>query len=397
MRETMTNDASRRRRRPSVGLGARATAALVAIFIAFGLCEIGVRALYPAPPEPAREPQIVYQTDPALGFVHVPNQVGFLDDGLATINALGLRGDLPEDPKPDGAVRVLAVGDSTTFGWGVGDRETYCAELERLLRHQFPERRIEVVNGGVAAYDLKRDYKLLERLAPRLKPDIVLVGLYWNDLPYEGVSPDGVRLAASTGIPAAVVPAAAGTTSPGTFRLGNQPSKWNRLLRSSRVLYTLRHAWLSAIAPTSAATNQVQWEMALLDGTQSPAIESAWADVKASLKQFRDLGAAQGFAVGVVTMPIRAQVEHEYPQAQYQTRVRAIADALGLFVVDPLPVFVQQLDRDQLFIPYDRIHFSALGNADLADAVFEAIRTRPEFEVPEQPVAGGGGPDGEVR
>lgn len=393
------SEGHRRTRRPSVGLGSRLAAALVAVVIAFGLCEIGVRVLYPAPPEPAREPQLLFQVDPEIGFTHVPNQMGFLDEGLATINALGLRGELPEVPKPAGTIRVLAVGDSMTFGWGVGDNQTWCAELERLLRHAFPGQHIEVVNAGVAAYDLAREYKTLKRLAPRLRPDIVLVGLFWNDLPYEGISPDGVRQAPEPASAATATTVAAVATNDGgrrTFRLGNQPSRWNRLLRSSRVLYTLRHAWLSAIAPTSAAENQVQWEMAVLQGQQSPAIESAWNAVKHSLKDIRDLGEAEGFATGVVTMPIRAQVEHEYPQAQYQSRVAAMADSLGMFVVDPLPIFASQQHRDQLFIPYDRMHFSPLGNAEVADAVFEVLRRRPEFQL-AAPAPIAGETDGQVR
>ena len=57
------------------------------------------------------------------------------------------------------------------------------------------------------------------------------------------------------------------------------------------------------------------------------------------------------FKVGVVIIPIRAQAEGSYPHAEYQTRARAIAESLGLFVVDPLPEFLSQPDRTSLFIP----------------------------------------------
>jgi hypothetical protein len=148
----------------------------------------------------------------------------------------------------------------------------------------------------------------------------------------------------------------------------------NRVLRSSRVLYVLRQMWAGTVAPTAAASNQLQWETALLEGRQSAAIDAAWLDVEQSLAEMRDLGAAGGFDVGVVTIPIRAQVERPHPNAAYQTRVRAMAERLGLFVVDPLPGFTAQPEPAPLFIPYDRMHFSALGNAQIAAAAFEALR-----------------------
>jgi lysophospholipase L1-like esterase len=364
----------------TVSLRAKLLAALLAIMVSFGLCELGARLVYPAPPEPAREPQISYQSDPNLGFIHVPNQSGYLDDGLATINSIGLRGDLPQLPKPGGEFRILAIGDSTTFGWGVMDDETYCAVLESLLRERFPARAIRVVNGGVGAYDLERSAGLLEHLGPQLQPDLVLVGAYWNDLPHEGVSPDGNEIGRRPSSPSnrGAGRAMAADGEPKPFRIGNQPSGLNRVLRQSRALFVIRHAWLAAVAPTEAADNLVQWEMALLEGRQSPAIDQGWAEIGRTLARIRGLGDRGGFAVGVVIIPIRAQVEGSYPHAAYQTRVSALAEEQGFFVVDPLPKLIAAPGRSGLFIPFDRMHLSAEGNALIAEAVFEVLRDRME-------------------
>lgn len=59
---------------------------------------------------------------------------------LVDTNSLGLRG--PE-PAP-GGTRVLAVGDSVTFGWGVADDESWPARLSGELG-------VTVLNGGVPA------------------------------------------------------------------------------------------------------------------------------------------------------------------------------------------------------------------------------------------------------
>jgi lysophospholipase L1-like esterase len=365
---------------PRIGILGKIGAASMAVVVSMVLCEIAARIMYPTPPEPMREPQIMYRADPEVGFIHVADQKGWQDDGLATINSLGLRGELPETPKPAGRLRVLAIGDSTTFGWGVADDETYVIQLERMLEEQMPGRSIDVINGGVGAYDLKHETRLLKHFAPTLEPDVVIVGLFWNDLPYELGSPDAASLpGAGSGAAGSSTPANANDRAARPFRLGNSPSGLNRTLRSIRSLYVLRHAWLAAIAPTNAADNLVRWEMALLEGKQSGAIDDAWKDIEVSLREIKALGDAGGFEVGVVIQPIRAQVEKSYPNAAYQTRVRAIAEGLGMFVIDPLPLFQAQQDRKSLFIPYDRMHFTGAGNAQVARAALDVLRARPVF------------------
>src|SRR5262252_1399109 len=75
--------------------------------IGLALCEIGARLLYPAPPDPTREPQIAYRYDPELRYVLVPNQKGWIDDGLVTVNSLGFRGREVVTPKPAGRLRIV--------------------------------------------------------------------------------------------------------------------------------------------------------------------------------------------------------------------------------------------------------------------------------------------------
>lgn len=353
-------------------------AVLLAVLVALGLTEVGIRTVAQAPPELTKEPQLLYQLRPEVGFLPSSTQQGWTGEGLTTINAMGLRGKLPETPAPADTVRILAVGGSTTFGWGVDDSETYPVELERLLAHEFRKRGVTVVNGGVTAYDLDHAARLLKQIAPVIQPQVVLVGVYWHDLPFDGLTPDGVARPDSGSGRSAISAGAAGRSA--AFHLGNQPSRWDRLVHSSQLVYALRHLWPSVVGASSVEVSP--WETALVEGQQSADVEKVWTATAAALKEIRDLGLSSGFTAGVVAMPIRAQLEADFPRADYQSRLREIADSLGLFVVDPLRLFAQQGNPDGVHIPYDRIHFSAQGNAEIADAAFEVLRVRPEFAPP---------------
>ena len=383
-------------RAPVIGLRARLIAIAIAVIVSLGLCELMARAMYPAPQDPTREPRILFQRRPGGFFLHVPGQRGWMDDGFVTVNALGLRGPEVETPKPSGTRRVLAIGDSTTFGLGVNDDGTYVAQLNARLGALGFEERWEAINGGVSGYNMTLASAFLKHMAPVIEPDVVLVGVFWNDLPYESISPDGEVPVLAPAIgetpsdsdgasePASAAVVNVDQVSDTPFRIGNQLSTANRFLRKSRLLYVLRQTWLSAIAPTDAANHEVRWEVALLEGNRSPAIDFAWHDLEGRLAGIRDLGRAGGYEVGVVAMPIRAQVEGSYPDAAYQARIAVIAGSLGLFVVDPLPRFLAHPEPSALFIPYDRMHYTALGNGEVAEAVFDAVGRRIAAREPAQ-------------
>jgi lysophospholipase L1-like esterase len=104
-------------------------------------------------------------------------------DTTVRINSRGYRDDEFAAEKDD-AFRVVAVGDSFTFGWGVDANQTYASRLEELLSRRVPSRRIEVINAGFAAgYSPDTYYLYVKREGLALKPDLVVVGVYvGNDL-----------------------------------------------------------------------------------------------------------------------------------------------------------------------------------------------------------------------
>src|SRR6202521_5424036 len=90
--------------------------------------------------------------DPRLSFVHAPFGHAFLMGADVAINSQGLRDKEYTLRKPSGTYRVMMLGDSTTFGWGVPVDATVAKILEQKLNAADLGRSFEVVNAGVGNY-----------------------------------------------------------------------------------------------------------------------------------------------------------------------------------------------------------------------------------------------------
>ncbi len=109
--------------------------------------------------------------------LHAPameeRQVQFYDfDYVARTNSMGLRGDeIP--PKRPGVLRVLAIGDSYVFGWGVNLADTWVAQLNAMFNGA--GREVEIINGGMLGNGPVEYAERAECLIPTVRPDLVLV------------------------------------------------------------------------------------------------------------------------------------------------------------------------------------------------------------------------------
>lgn len=99
-----------------------------------------------------------------------------------SINADGFRGALHPRKKPPGTVRLVGLGDSVMFGWGVDDGLDYLSVLERRLNEREPKTAWEVVNTAVPGYNTVMEVETLKRRGLAYAPDIVILGYCVNDL-----------------------------------------------------------------------------------------------------------------------------------------------------------------------------------------------------------------------
>lgn len=87
-------------------------------------------------------------------------------------------------PKPDGLFRVLCLGASTTHNRieHNGVVHSYPMHLESLLKSQFPEKAIEVINGGVGGYTTAEILIAFLLKLFEVQPDVIVIYHGYNDL-----------------------------------------------------------------------------------------------------------------------------------------------------------------------------------------------------------------------
>jgi lysophospholipase L1-like esterase len=128
-------------------------------------------------------PDIV-EKDPWLFWQLKANTTAPLDRGKMTgfiANGDHMRNpDVPVERGPND-FRVLCLGDSVTFGWGVRYEEAYPTLLAELLREARPKREIHVMNAACSGYTAHQGHEMLRRRGLKYRPDLVMIWFGWND------------------------------------------------------------------------------------------------------------------------------------------------------------------------------------------------------------------------
>jgi lysophospholipase L1-like esterase len=116
---------------------------------------------------------------PLLGEEFRPHCTAKVAGTAFHTNALGLRDDEVEG---DGRRRILAIGDSCTFGWGVEQAEPYPQALQALLDDGAQRGRYRVINAGVPGYTSYHGLLYLRERGLALHPAVVIAGYGFNDI-----------------------------------------------------------------------------------------------------------------------------------------------------------------------------------------------------------------------
>jgi len=78
--------------------------------------------------------------------------------------------------KGEGINRVVVLGDSYTWGWGVEHDEIFCEVAEKEMG------KTEFFNLGVNAYGTDQEYLLFKKLGMKFSPELTVLAFYHNDI-----------------------------------------------------------------------------------------------------------------------------------------------------------------------------------------------------------------------
>ncbi|EFL50332.1 lipolytic protein G-D-S-L family [Solidesulfovibrio fructosivorans JJ]] len=320
-------------------------------------------------------------------------------DGLpytVTTNNQGFRGEEPVSAeKTADGLRVLCLGDSFTYGVGVDDDATYPALLETLLRRRLPDRDVQVINAGVPFYDIFDELSYFREKGAKLKPDVVVVQFFINDLEAMGGTFFREDLLARQG--GRYNPLERATGREAVDRRLNQwlEKRFPRLTRFVK-------SGLPPSGPSRAETGPLAGyhvrptdaEHALLGNRQrlltaDPGVARSrlWSNYRRALLALRDAVVSTGARFLFVLAPDAAQVREDFNQPALA--LVPFCRENGIPVID----LARQLRAmsgeavDRYYLLPRNGHLSAEGNTVMATAVAEAIHVRRSVRGPVVSIA----------
>ena len=313
-------------------------------------------------------------------FGRVTNRTEF--DHEIRINAAGLRGG---DPAQAAGCRVLAAGDSFTFGLGVEEHEVFHQLAAEQLRESGVA--IEVLNGGIPAIGVPQEVRWIERHGLRLDPDLVLLAVFiGNDLRDAKAGSDHWTV-----IDGHLAP-------PGGGRRGMRDRLYERshlfVLGKNAVLNGLRR-WLSELFGLEEPWSRryARETFAIYHRSPSPVVREGLARTEQALDRLMDLADRHGFRVVATLIPDVVQVEGARWQAALEQLglqaeavdaeqpgrwLQAAFERRGIPVLDHAGAFRARIERgEELYFPADR-HWNRDGHRLAGTQVAELLRRELE-------------------
>jgi lysophospholipase L1-like esterase len=315
----------------------------------------------------------IWACDPVLHFKlraeFWPKQ-GFLD--ASGFRSAGLGPRRPE------VLRVLALGDSCTFGFLGGEefavvQQPYPQKLGRLAARRLGEDRLEVLNAGVPGYNSRHGVLLLRTKLRGVDPDLITVRYGWNDH---------------------------FLSAPGEAALYREPA--TRLGRAVEdvVLRFRLYAFLRRISLELRAWRQPPSDQAQVafEATREWSPTVPIEDFERNLRRIVEIGRSRGAEVWLLTAPTnpepsdgaRAVVSERnrldfdalmQVHARYNDAVRRVGLEQHALVID-LEAIYRRHASAPLFHASDALHPSQAGHTLEAEVLYQALLRRGWLDPP---------------
>jgi lysophospholipase L1-like esterase len=328
----------------------------------------------------------LYHPDPPAGYRLRPGHRGTLGNRVefetaVAVDVRGLRID-PAQTTQEGpsARRLLAVGDSFTFGVGVEAGQAWPARAAALLAAAGMP--LVGLNAGVPGYGIPDAVRWVERHGAAVGPEVVVLGVFvGNDL--QNAAPSAPHMEVRDG--QLVLP-------------GERPGLRSWLYQRSQ-LYVLAKNALPAAAqrplrellglPEPWALRELRLELELYRPQPTPLVAEGAAATGAALDRLRALARERGFVVAAVLIPslvqvdpgawsaVLAQLGADTAAHDPAAPTRLLAELLAgraIPVADAAPALARAIAAgEQPYYPIDR-HLTARGHEIVAALVAQTVR-----------------------
>ncbi len=123
---------------------------------------------------------------PFFGFEAAPNN-SWGSNGMFTTDEFGFRTHKNNTWKDSTGPRIFTLGESSTFGFGLADDQTWTHLLENNLRSRFSRQDVNIINAGNNAFNALQALLKFQLRVRHHKPKTVIFYAARNDV-YEGIA-----------------------------------------------------------------------------------------------------------------------------------------------------------------------------------------------------------------
>lgn len=370
--------------------GLAVVASVLFVGVASLLCEFVAGWFAPVPP-PLEETGLVFPPGVEESFDNLEYRF------TARINSIGLR-EREVSIEPDEAFRILAIGDSFTYGLGVAVEQTWVRQLETQLCAKGLN--VETINGGRPGVGPIFYAKIAAHAIPLLKPDLVIVAmLQGNDIVDMNLGerlrfktrqyyPNLLRLIYGNPEPMDFPPVVTAETNQRVHAAAAKDliDGWtpDERRRYEQLEESVKEAFRDGrLNPYEIATS-IRYPKNHVGPALFEAPRGAVAGTAAYLRRIREIAERHGSRTVVISVPLGPYVNRpafeSLPRVGYINQpemltsdrpdsvFRRAAEKAGLPFFTVMPAFRERKDTPGLYFPLDG-HFTPKGHKLFADCI----------------------------